>query len=144
MNSIKRTKEYSNGELTIVWKPGLCYHSERCVKGLPDVFNTNQRPWINAEGAASEAIIDQVRQCPSGALSYYLNATGEPRVEDQQGGAKVEALPNGPLIIQGPVQVKNAKGEVVEIEQNAALCRCGASGKKPFCDGSHKKIKFKD
>ena len=42
-----------------------------CVKGLPSVFNTSNRPWINIGGATSNDIINQVQQCPSGALSIH-------------------------------------------------------------------------
>ena len=66
-------KEYTNGEVTVVWKPDLCIHSENCFKGLPSVFNPNQRPWVTIEGASTGQIIEQVKKCPSGALSYYLN-----------------------------------------------------------------------
>jgi uncharacterized Fe-S cluster protein YjdI len=62
-------KEYSNGEITIVWKPKLCIHSGICVKILPKVYNTRERPWIKPENAATQEIIDQVAKCPSGALS---------------------------------------------------------------------------
>jgi uncharacterized Fe-S cluster protein YjdI len=62
-------KEYSNGEVTIVWQPKLCIHSGVCVKTLPKVYNTKERPWIKPENAASQEIIDQVAKCPSGALS---------------------------------------------------------------------------
>lgn len=67
------TKEYSNGEVTIVWKPDLCIHSAICAKGLPKVFQPREKPWIKQEAATSQEIINQVDQCPSGALSYYLN-----------------------------------------------------------------------
>ena len=66
----KETFKYSNGEVTIVWKPDLCIHSTICVKGLPEVFKPKQRPWITPEGSTKEKIIDQVKKCPSGALSY--------------------------------------------------------------------------
>lgn len=62
-------KEYSNGEITIVWKPKLCIHSGVCVKTLPKVYNTKERPWIKPENATTQEIIDQVGKCPSGALS---------------------------------------------------------------------------
>lgn len=65
--------KYTNGDVTVVWKPDVCKHSGRCVTGLPNVFNVNERPWINMEGADSEAIIAQVDKCPTGALSYYKN-----------------------------------------------------------------------
>jgi uncharacterized Fe-S cluster protein YjdI len=73
------THKYSNGEVTIVWKPAICIHSAKCFKGLPEVFDPKKRPWINAEGATTERIIEQVKICPSGALSFFMNAekTGE-------------------------------------------------------------------
>lgn len=64
------TKEYTNGEVTIVWKPEACIHSAMCVNGLPGVFNSKAKPWINAEGATTDEIVAQVKKCPSGALSY--------------------------------------------------------------------------
>jgi uncharacterized Fe-S cluster protein YjdI len=69
----KITKHYSNGELTIVWKNYLCMHSRNCVHGLPEVFNYQKRPWIDVQGATTQQIIDQVKKCPSGALSFYMN-----------------------------------------------------------------------
>lgn len=71
------TKKYSNGEITIVWKPSVCIHSTLCwkgEKGLPAVFNPMEKPWIKPEGAATEAIIERVTNCPSGALSFYYNS----------------------------------------------------------------------
>ena len=65
--------KYSNGEVTIIWQPKLCTHSGNCVRGLPGVFNSRIRPWINPQGADTEAIIEQVKKCPSGALSFVMN-----------------------------------------------------------------------
>jgi uncharacterized Fe-S cluster protein YjdI len=67
------TKKYDNGEVTVIWQPGLCIHSARCVKGLPGVFDPAAKPWININGADTAAVVNQVGQCPSGALSYVLN-----------------------------------------------------------------------
>lgn len=69
-----KTKEYTNGEITIVWKPGLCTHSGVCVKTLPNVYKPNERPWIRMEHATSQEMIDQVAKCPSGALSIKKEA----------------------------------------------------------------------
>ena len=68
-----QAREYSNGEVTIIWKPGLCIHSGNCVRGLPEVFNTRRRPWIDASAEPTQAMIDQVKKCPSGALAYRMN-----------------------------------------------------------------------
>lgn len=67
------TKKYSNGDLTIVWKPNQCIHSAKCFNGLSDVFNPQKKPWISPEGASIAQIIDQIKKCPSGALSYEVN-----------------------------------------------------------------------
>ncbi len=67
---------YTNGEVTIVWKKELCIHSKRCWRGLPAVFKPGERPWIQPDGADSEAIRTQVAQCPSGALSMAPDDAG--------------------------------------------------------------------
>lgn len=66
---IMDVREYSNGEVTILWKQKLCIHSGICVKTLPKVYNPKERPWIKPENASSKELIDQVAKCPSGALS---------------------------------------------------------------------------
>ncbi len=70
---MSKDHNYSNGEVTIVWRPDLCIHSRNCWKGLGAVFQPGQKPWIKPEGASAEEIIAQVRQCPSGALSHFYN-----------------------------------------------------------------------
>lgn len=70
------TKKYSKGEITVVWKPGLCIHSTICWReatGLPQVFNPQIKPWIKPEAATSEQVVPQVNKCPSKALSFYYN-----------------------------------------------------------------------
>ncbi|MFY0687460.1 MAG: (4Fe-4S)-binding protein [Cyclobacteriaceae bacterium] len=63
-------KEYSNGEIAIVWDPEKCKHAGVCVKTLPEVYKPNEKPWINQHNASSEQLIDQISKCPSGALTY--------------------------------------------------------------------------
>jgi uncharacterized Fe-S cluster protein YjdI len=69
----KEQHKYSNGEVTIIWKPDLCIHSGNCVRGLPSVFKARSRPWITPEGSTTDKIVEQVKKCPSGALSYFMN-----------------------------------------------------------------------
>lgn len=66
-NNLK--KEYSNGEITVIWQSGLCVHSGNCVKHLANVFKPKQQPWVQMEHATNAEIIDAVSKCPSGALS---------------------------------------------------------------------------
>ena len=65
----EKTKAYSNGEVTILWKPERCIHAGICVKTLPAVYNPKERPWIKPENSDTQSIMKQVALCPSGALS---------------------------------------------------------------------------
>jgi len=136
-------KEYSNEEITVIWKPESCIHSTICWKkatGLPDVFQPNTKPWIKLEGGTTEEIIRQVDKCPSGALGYRLKG-------EQKGSVStnvVETLPNGPLLVYGNITVKHAGSEELKESKVTAFCRCGASSNKPYCDGTHVKVNFSD
>jgi uncharacterized Fe-S cluster protein YjdI len=74
MDSKNLIKEYTNGEVTIVWQNSKCIHSANCVKYNPDVFKPKEKPWINPENSSTEKIIETVNKCPSGALTYYKNS----------------------------------------------------------------------
>jgi uncharacterized Fe-S cluster protein YjdI len=80
---MQKTFKYTNGEVTVVWKPDTCTHSTRCWKGLKEVFDPRRRPWITPEASTTEKVIDQVRKCPSGALSFFMNADGEAAQSDE-------------------------------------------------------------
>ncbi len=136
-----KTKEYSNGEITVLWQPDVCHHSKICTHGLPEVFKPKEKPWIQVENADTEEIAEQVAACPSGALRYFYNQN-EDEFTNTDEKMKLELIPNGPLMAYGKVEIKNADGETVEREKVTAFCRCGASGNKPFCDGSHKGAGF--
>lgn len=75
-------RDYSNGEITIRWQPEICQHSGICVKMLPEAYNPKDRPWIKIENASTEEFKEQVRKCPSGALSILEVAPIEIRHED--------------------------------------------------------------
>jgi len=70
---MSKQKEYTNGEVTIIWKPQLCQHAGVCVKMLPEVYKPKGKPWVNPENATTDKIIEQVKSCPSGALSFRMN-----------------------------------------------------------------------
>lgn len=135
------TKKYSNGEVTIVWKPKQCIHSGICFRGLNEVFDPRKRPWVTLEHSTTEKIIEQVKKCPSGALSYYLNRDTDESVS-VEAETIVETVANGPLMVYGNVSVKDSTGTITRKNNATAFCRCGGSGNKPYCDGSHKKIGF--
>ena len=137
-------KEYKKGNLTVVWKKDICVHAANCVKGLPDVFDSKARPWINMDGADAEAIKKQVDQCPSGALSYIIHEEPVAGVMEAKEFIEVETMKDGPLIVHSKVNVKHGNVTITKEGEKTAFCRCGASENKPFCDGTHRKIDFKD
>ncbi len=134
-------KEYTNGEVTIVWKPSKCIHAGECVKTLPQVYNPKEKPWIKVENATTEELKAQVSKCPSGALSYYMNDGENQEAETME--TKVEVLENGPLLVYGTLKVTDKDGHTETKNKTTAFCRCGASANKPYCDGAHIKVDFK-
>ncbi|MGZ3931509.1 MAG: (4Fe-4S)-binding protein [Bacteroidia bacterium] len=130
---------YKAGDVTIVWKPHVCIHSTKCWKELPGVFQPREKPWVKTDGASPEKIVEQVGKCPSGALSIKHHHQSAAAVHEN----KVEITPNGPILVHGATEVKHTDGRVEKKENRIALCRCGASANKPYCDGTHGRIDFK-
>jgi len=139
-----------------VWKPAVCIHSGVCFRGLPQVFDPRRRPWVAIEAGSTEAIVAQVDNCPSGALSYVRNepassvsssppadaAATVPEEIDLDAETLVEPLPNGPLVVYGDLVVRDATGTLTRRQKRTTFCRCGGSQNKPFCDGAHRKNGF--
>ena len=105
------------------------------------MFNPKARPWIDPEGASTEEIVAQIEKCPSGALSYYYNADEENAESPAPASIEIKIAAGGPLLMSGEVKIIHKDGSE-EIRKNAALCRCGLSQNKPFCDGSHRTSDF--
>ena len=136
----ERIIHYDYENLRVMWKPKTCIHSEKCWRGLPEVFKPKEKRWIQPENADSQKLKNQINQCPSGALSYQL--IGETMSKDPSNAIQVQIIQDGPLMVSGEMEIIDKDGNP-EIKAKAAFCRCGASANKPYCDGSHKKIEFK-
>jgi len=143
-------KEYSNGEVTVYWRSELCIHSANCLIGLPEVFNMKKKPWINVHASNSKDIMKTIDTCPSRALTYLKSTkfvTSKPRAKAKMKSkfARIHILKNGPVLVTGNFIVRDSRKKKLKIENEvAALCRCGNSKKKPFCDGTHQVIGFTD
>ena len=131
-------KDYTKGDLTIHWKPAKCIHSEICVKTLPGVYKPTEKPWIQPEGASEEELMKQIDRCPSAALTYTRKGQ---EAQESVSNTEIEIMANGPLLVKGSIRLVS-NGETEEKEGPVALCRCGESANKPFCDGAHKRIDF--
>ena len=139
---MSKVKEYTTSEVTITWEPQKCVHSGVCVKGLPNVFQPKERPWIKIENATTDELVNRIKKCPSGALGYYMNDGNDKSAQSMH--AKVEVMENGPLIVFGTLKVMHKNGEQETKNRTTAFCRCGASSNKPYCDGAHVDAGFED
>ena len=136
----KRT-DYVGKKITIHDNRGLCAHAGYCTDNLASVFKLKKEPWIDPAGAAAEEIVDTIKKCPSGALSYTVDDVEH---RDQDRGPMVTVTKDGPYAITGGIELLEQQlGEGASIE-HYTLCRCGGSKNKPFCDGTHWHIGFKD
>jgi len=136
----KEIQNYKKGELRISYDPNTCTHSANCINGYPEIFNIEKRPWINLDEANKAKLNDAVKNCPSGALKIIddtLKSENE-GVENVQ----INVMSKGPLLVKGKFKITDHNGNVIETKDSVALCRCGASKNKPFCDGTHNKIDF--
>ena len=134
------TRTYQSDALQVLWDSQRCIHVAHCIRALPGVFNPLARPWIRLDAADTDAIVAAVEQCPTGALRY-LRSDGVP--EAPADPTTIEVVTNGPLLLRGDLHVVAPDGATIARETRLALCRCGASENKPFCDNAHRRIGFR-
>jgi uncharacterized Fe-S cluster protein YjdI/CDGSH-type Zn-finger protein len=127
-------KVYRGRDVEVSFDLDLCIHVAECLRGQPQAFQLNRRPWILPDAAASDEVADVVRRCPSGAL-LYRRLDGGPQ-EDPEGPTTMTPIRNGPLLVTGKIEVRSEDGSV-ETLPRVTLCRCGQSEHKPFCDNQH-------
>ena len=137
-----RRKDYVGKEITVHDNRSICSHAGKCVVGLPAVFRLGERPWVNADGASMQEVIDTVRKCPSGALSYSVDGIEYRELAD--GKPQMRVIKNGPYHVTGGIELVGAKWAQGASKEHYTLCRCGASNNKPFCDGMHRETGFMD
>lgn len=133
--------DYVGSEITIHDNRGTCCHAGYCTDGLPSVWREHTEPWIDPNGAGRDALISTVRRCPSGALSY---STDGHEYRDQDRPPAVFVSKDGPYHVQGNIALQDEAFNEGASREHYALCRCGRSKNKPFCDGSHWYAGFKD
>ena len=130
------TNEYAGREITIVDNTDVCCRDRSCIAGLPPVFET-----CDPNAASPEDIIKTIRKCPSGALTYKM---GGIHCQDFGREPGIVVTKNGPLKVVGGIRLNDETGARPACEEHYTLCRCGGSKNKPFCDGTHADIGFRD
>ncbi|WP_394742793.1 (4Fe-4S)-binding protein [Natronococcus roseus] len=131
---------YSGDRIEVRYDINRCIHARECVRGLPEVFDPDKRPWIEPDNADVDDLEDVIVECPTGALQFDRTDGGpEERVPETN---VVTVWPDGPLYLRGDIEIVTPDETTVLEDTRVALCRCGASENKPFCDGSHDEIGF--
>ena len=133
-------REYRTGQIVVYWEPQLCIHTARCLRGLPQVFDINRQPWIKVEAASADQIAEVVARCPTSALRFERLDGGPQEQAPEQ--TTIQATPDGPLYVRGDLKIIDQDRSIHKLKR-AALCRCGHSKNKPFCDGSHWDVDFR-
>ena len=140
-----KRKNYVGKGITIHDNRKICSHAAECVNNLPSVFKLNARPWISPDAAdTKEEIINTIRKCPSGALSYSVD--GMEYQDQNERKPMITVSKGGPYLVTGSIDLmgENIQWAEGSSKEHYVLCRCGASNNKPFCDGMHRVINFKD
>jgi len=136
----KRTS-YRGKRITIHDNRGICAHAGACTDNLQSVFRMKQEPWIDPDGAKVEEIVATIDKCPSGALSYSIDGVEH---RDQEREPMVTVTDHGPYAVRGGVELQGVAFGEGASREHYTLCRCGGSKNKPFCDGTHWNIGFRD
>ena len=137
--SADKLDTYAGAGITIRDNRSVCAHAGYCTDGLAKVFKYGSEPWIDPAGAQPQQVVEVVRHCPSGALSYTLDGT-EPKPEAWP--PSIVVMKDGPYAVLG-VELQGVQFAQGVPRERYTLCRCGASKNKPFCDGSHYDVGFK-
>ena len=131
---------YSGEKAAVSYDVRRCIHAAECVHGLPDVFDPGRKPWIDPDRAEAEQLLQVIMRCPTGAL--HLERSDDEQAEPTPGRNSAIVERNGPVYLRGDLEIVTGEGEVLLRDTRIALCRCGASENKPFCDGSHVRVEF--
>lgn len=140
--SDKKLATYDGEEADVQWDGRLCIHVGECGRANNNLFVGGRQPWCQPDRVSVEEVADVVARCPSGALTYTRKDGGPEEVAD--GENVVTVMYNGPLYIRGELEVDGAADDMTGVRFRAALCRCGQSKSKPFCDNSHESAGFRD
>jgi CDGSH-type Zn-finger protein/uncharacterized Fe-S cluster protein YjdI len=156
-----RNRQYTNGDITVFWIPSKCIHATTCFRELIEVYNPGRRPWVNMEGAPTRRIIEVTNKCPTQALVWKYNEdlTEEEQKAQRHYGAveetprslstrekptNIRIMRDGPIVVEGEFEVIGKDDKKLNPTTMTSFCRCGASRNMPYCDGTHRKIDFRD
>ena len=141
MNKDEKTL-YPGKAIEVTWDGRLCIHVGECGYSEGDLFIGGRDPWCKPDLVSTDDVVDVIKRCPTGALTFTRRDGGEEESASEYNSVVVSA--NGPLYLHGNLEIQDVKENMDGVRYRAALCRCGKSGNKPFCDNSHVKSGFRD
>jgi CDGSH-type Zn-finger protein/uncharacterized Fe-S cluster protein YjdI len=136
--------KFVGAELDVIWDSRLCTKQAECVRAEGELFMSGRKPWCQPDlGGQGAAVREVTSRCPSGAL-VALRKNGKELEQAPSPLNQVVVAPNGPFFVTGQLEIQGATPDMLGVKRRAALCRCGHSKNKPFCDGSHVDAGFRD
>jgi len=139
---LNEVKVYKGQGVSVQFKAARCIHAAECVHGLPGVFDPQARPWIQPGKATADEVVEVVNRCPTGAL--HASHDDGRAAEAVSARNELRMVADGPHHLRGDIEIRDDSGKTLARETRMALCRCGASSNKPYCDNSHVGSGFKD
>jgi CDGSH-type Zn-finger protein/uncharacterized Fe-S cluster protein YjdI len=139
--SDKQVVDFQGSEIAVQWDERLCIHHGECGRATGELFVDGREPWCIPDICCKAEVREVVERCPSGALSYR-DPSGVPELTPVDNTVTVAA--KGPLYASGDLVIEGVPSDLPGVSRRAALCRCGASHNKPFCDNSHEGAGFDD
>ena len=140
--SKQKAIKYPGKSAEVSWHGRLCIHIGECGRAQGDLFIGGRKPWCQPDVASDDEVEEVILRCPSGALTVEF-ADGS-RTEAADPVNTVQVAYNGPLFVRGDLHIEGAPEDASGLRFRAALCRCGQSKNKPFCDNSHEDAVFRD
>ena len=141
--SDEQIHKYPGDQVDVSWDGRLCIHVGECGRAEGELFVGGRDPWCDpGRVGAVQEVVEVCERCPTGALTYIRKDGGG--AELPPGRNQVVIANDGPLYLTGDLSIDGAAEGMTGVRFRAALCRCGASNNKPFCDNSHREIRFED
>ena len=134
---------YEGADVEVTWNRRLCIHVGECGRAKNKLFVAGREPWCAPDEVSAKDTAEVVCRCPTGALSYTPKSDAVAEETAPEVNA-VHVANNGPLYITGDLDIESADNTMPGVKFRAALCRCGLSKNKPFCDGAHEDGNFRD
>lgn len=138
----ERQVVYDGEKADVTWDGRLCIHVGECGRAQGALFEGGRKPWCQPDLVQLDNVVDVVKRCPTGAITYSLKDGGEGETADTEN--TIAVANHGPLYVRGDLDIDGAPDDAPGLKFRAALCRCGKSKNKPFCDNQHEAVGFQD